>query len=58
MIRTILLLAASAVAAIFSGCRSAESTASIPAVRPFDAERYLGTWGMRSPGCRTPSSAT
>ena len=41
MIRTILLLAASAVAAIFSGCRSAESTASIPAVRPFDAERYL-----------------
>lgn len=41
--RTILAIFTIAAAAL-SGCRNAESTASIPAVRPFDAERYLGTW--------------
>ena len=41
--RTILAIFTIAAAAL-SGCRNAESTASIPAVRPFDAERYIGTW--------------
>lgn len=42
-IRTLLSLCAAAAAAL-TGCRNAPSTASIPAVRPFEAERYLGTW--------------
>jgi len=29
---------------LLAGCRSGESTAAIPAVAPFDADRYLGTW--------------
>lgn len=44
MIRKTIVPALFALAAVLSGCRNAESTASIPAVRPFDAERYLGTW--------------
>ena len=44
MIRKTIVPALLALAAVLSGCRNAESTASIPAVRPFDAERYLGTW--------------
>ena len=44
MIRTAILPALFALVASLCGCRNAESTASIPAVRPFDAERYLGTW--------------
>lgn len=31
-------------AVIFSGCRSVDSTDSIPAVSPFVVDRYLGTW--------------
>ncbi len=31
-------------AVIFGGCRSVDSTDSIPAVSPFAVDRYLGTW--------------